>query len=63
MAGRMGKGHATAGVWPWAVRGADADAGRRAGARDVVTRRCLGLNVLLIHCSKLKNSKILYTHA
>jgi hypothetical protein len=30
---RMGKGHASAGVWPWAARGADVEAGRCAGAR------------------------------
>jgi hypothetical protein len=27
----MGKGHASAGGWSWAARGADAEAGRRAG--------------------------------
>jgi hypothetical protein len=57
---RLAKGHASASVWPWAARGADSEAGRRASARDVAVRRRSGLNVLLIHCSKLKNSKILY---
>jgi hypothetical protein len=66
---RMGKGHASAGVWPWVARGADTEAGRRGhdtrhtGACDVAAQRCSGLNVLLIHCSKLKNSKILYKSA
>jgi hypothetical protein len=27
----MGKGHASAGGWPWATRGAAVEAGRRAG--------------------------------
>jgi hypothetical protein len=33
---RMWKGHASAGVWPWATRGADAKAGRRVDARSGV---------------------------
>jgi hypothetical protein len=45
------------------ARGADAEVGQRAGARGVAMRRRSGLNVLLIHCSKLKNSKILYKSA
>jgi hypothetical protein len=35
---RLGKGHVTAGVSPWAARGADAEAGRRA-ARGRAQRR------------------------
>jgi hypothetical protein len=58
----MGKGHALAGVWPWAARGADAEAGER-GARNVAAWRRSGLNVLLVHCLKLRNSKILYKSA
>jgi hypothetical protein len=30
-------------VWPWVACGADAEGGRRAGARDVAARRRSGL--------------------
>jgi hypothetical protein len=53
---RMGKGHTSAGGWPWAARGADAEAGRR----DVAERRRLGLDVLLVPCLTAFLSKILY---
>jgi hypothetical protein len=39
---RLAKGHASADVWPWAARGADSEAGRRAGACNVVARRRSG---------------------
>jgi hypothetical protein len=63
----MGKGHASTGVWPWAACGADAEDGRRAGAtrgaHDIAAQRRSGLNVLLVHCLKFKNSKNLYKSA
>jgi hypothetical protein len=59
----MGKGHASADLWPWAARGADAEAGRHEGTRDVAVRRRSGLNVLLVHCLKLKKIKNLYKSA
>jgi hypothetical protein len=42
---RMGKGHASAGVWPWAVRGMDAEPGHRAG-----TTRSAWARVTSRHC-------------
>jgi hypothetical protein len=59
----MGTEHASAGVRPWMAGGADAEAGQRAGARDVAARRHSSLNVPLFLCSKLKNSNFLYTSA
>jgi hypothetical protein len=56
----MGKGHASAGGWPWAARGADAEAGQRAGARNVAVRLSPGLNVLLVHCLSTFFTKKLY---
>jgi hypothetical protein len=65
----MGTEHASASVRPWMAGGADAEAGQRAGAvrgacaRDVAARRRSSLNVPMFFCSKLKNSKFLYTSA
>jgi hypothetical protein len=59
----VGEGAAWDGGRPWAGCGADAEVGRRAGARDVASRRRPGQTALLVTSLKMIFSKILYISA